>query len=73
MLRALEAEGVDVVDGQQAMLDAREIKTEDEIELLKAAAGMVDATYVLEKAVIPDKEGVLSAVRFVLSGRGAPK
>ena len=27
MLRALEAEGIEVVDGQQALLDAREIKT----------------------------------------------
>jgi hypothetical protein len=27
----------------------------------------------LEKAVIPDKEAVLSAVRFVLNGRGDPK
>jgi Xaa-Pro aminopeptidase len=27
MLRALEAEGLQVVDGQQAMLDAREVKT----------------------------------------------
>jgi Xaa-Pro dipeptidase len=45
MLRALEAEGIDVVDGQQAMLNAREVKTADEIELLKVAAGMVDATY----------------------------
>jgi Xaa-Pro aminopeptidase len=46
MLRALEAEGILVVDGQQALLDAREIKTGDEIELLKMAAAMVDATYV---------------------------
>jgi len=27
MLRALEKEGIEVVDSQQAMLDAREIKT----------------------------------------------
>lgn len=45
MLRALEEEGIEVVDGQQAMLDAREIKTADEIELLKQAAAMVDAVY----------------------------
>ncbi len=54
MLRALEAEGVEIVDGQQAMLDAREIKTPDEIELLKVAAGMVDATYMdIAKAIKP--------------------
>jgi Xaa-Pro aminopeptidase len=45
MLKALEKEGIEVVDGQQAMLDAREVKTPDEIELLKKAAAMVDATY----------------------------
>ena len=54
MLRALEAEGIEVVDGQQAMLDAREIKTADEIELLKVAASMVDATYMdIAKAIRP--------------------
>ena len=64
MLRALEAEGIEVVDGQQAMLDAREIKTEDEIELLKAAAGMVDATYVdVAKAIRPGtRESELVAI-----------
>jgi Xaa-Pro aminopeptidase len=46
MLRALEKEGIEVVDGQQALLDAREIKTPDEIELLKLAASMVDGVYV---------------------------
>lgn len=45
MLKALEKEGIEVVDGQQAMLDAREVKTPEEIELLKVSAGMVDATY----------------------------
>jgi Xaa-Pro aminopeptidase len=52
MLRALEAEGIEIVDGQQAMLDAREVNTPDEIELLKVAAGMVDATYMdIAKAI----------------------
>ena len=46
MLRALEAAGIEVVDGQQALLDARQIKTPDEIELLKLAASMVDDSYV---------------------------
>jgi len=43
--KALEKEKIEVVDGQQAMLDARIIKTKDEIELLKLAAAMVDAAY----------------------------
>ena len=45
MLTALQDQGIEVVDGQQAMLDAREVKTRDEIELLKQSASMVDATY----------------------------
>lgn len=45
LVKALSDEGIEVVDGQQAMLDARIVKTEDEIELLKTAAAMVDAAY----------------------------
>ena len=43
MLRALEEEGITVVDGTQAMLDAREIKTADEIEVMKQATSLADA------------------------------
>ncbi len=45
MLAALEAEGVRVVDGQQVMLDAREVKSIDEILLLNTACAMVDGAY----------------------------
>ena len=45
MLFALQAEGIQVVDGQQTMLDAREIKSWDEITLLNIAASMVDGVY----------------------------
>jgi Xaa-Pro dipeptidase len=45
MIRALEKEGITITDGQQSMLDAREIKTAGEIELLKQSASMVDAVY----------------------------
>ena len=64
MLRALEAEGIEVVDGQQALLDAREVKTGDEIELLKMAAAMGDATYVdIAKAIRPGtRENELVAI-----------
>jgi Xaa-Pro aminopeptidase len=64
MLRALEAEGIEVVDGQQALLDAREVKTEDEIELLRVGASMVDATYVdIARAIRPGtKENELVAI-----------
>jgi Xaa-Pro aminopeptidase len=45
MLFALQASGMRVVDGQQIMLDAREIKNIDEITLLNQAAAMVDGVY----------------------------
>ena len=45
ILQALRAEGIDVVDGQQVFLEARRIKTPDEIALLTQACSMVDAAY----------------------------
>ncbi|AYY13194.1 aminopeptidase P family protein [Actinobacteria bacterium YIM 96077] len=45
VLEALRAEGLDVVDGQQVFLEARRIKTPDEITLLTQACSMVDAAY----------------------------
>ena len=47
MMFALQAAGIDVRDGQQVMLDARQIKSMDEIVLLNTAASMVDGTYQL--------------------------
>jgi Xaa-Pro aminopeptidase len=47
MLAALAAEGVTVLDGQQVMLDAREVKSIDEILLLNTACAMVDGAYQL--------------------------
>jgi Xaa-Pro aminopeptidase len=45
VLAALQAEGLEIVDGQQVFLDARRIKTRDEIGLLAQACSMVDAAY----------------------------
>ncbi len=45
VLFALQQAGIDVVDGQQLFMEARRIKTEDEIRLLTQAASMVDAAY----------------------------
>ena len=45
ILFALQKEGITIVDGQQLMSDAREIKTQDEISLLTHSAAMVDAAY----------------------------
>ncbi|HEY9447300.1 MAG TPA: M24 family metallopeptidase, partial [Burkholderiales bacterium] len=44
-LFALQKLGVKVMDGQQVMLDAREIKSYDEITLLNTAAAMGDGVY----------------------------
>jgi Xaa-Pro dipeptidase len=41
----LQRQGLTVVDSQQLMLDAREIKSQDEIILLNTAAAMVDGVY----------------------------
>ncbi|MFN8196490.1 MAG: Xaa-Pro peptidase family protein [Nocardioidaceae bacterium] len=45
VLFALQQLGITVVDGQQVFLEARRIKTPDEIGLLTHAASMVDAAY----------------------------
>ncbi|MGQ7793869.1 M24 family metallopeptidase [Faunimonas sp. B44] len=45
MFFELQKAGMNVVDGQQVMLDAREIKNIDEIILLNQAATMVDGVY----------------------------
>ena len=45
MFHALQDAGLKVVDGQQVMLSAREIKNWDEIQLLTQAASMVDGVY----------------------------
>jgi Xaa-Pro dipeptidase len=45
VLFELQRQGVDVRDGQQVMLDARQQKSPDEIALLTTAASMVDGVY----------------------------
>jgi Xaa-Pro aminopeptidase len=45
ILFALQKEGITVVDGQQLMSDAREIKTQEEILLLNHSAMLVDGAY----------------------------
>jgi Xaa-Pro aminopeptidase len=47
MVAALEAEGLTIWDAQQVMLDAREVKSIDEIILLNTACAMVDGAYQL--------------------------
>jgi Xaa-Pro aminopeptidase len=45
MLFALQNQNIEVRDGQQAMLEAREVKNIDELTLLNMAAAMVDGVY----------------------------
>jgi Xaa-Pro dipeptidase len=45
MMFELQKAGLTVKDGQQVMLEAREIKSADEIALLNRAAAMVDGAY----------------------------
>jgi Xaa-Pro aminopeptidase len=45
ILAAFAKEGITLVDGQQVFLEARRIKTNDEITLLTQAVSMVDAAY----------------------------
>jgi Xaa-Pro aminopeptidase len=45
VLRALEREGLTIVDGHGFMQEARSIKSADEVALLDHAAGLVDGAY----------------------------
>jgi Xaa-Pro aminopeptidase len=45
VLFALQQAGITVVDGQQVFMEARRVKTGDEVRLLTQAASMVDAAY----------------------------
>lgn len=52
MLFALQGQGITVRDGQQTILDAREIKSRDEIMLLSQSAALVDAVYQMISEVL---------------------
>jgi Xaa-Pro dipeptidase len=47
MLAALQAEGITVTDAQQVLLNARQVKSIDEIMLLNTACAQVDGAYQL--------------------------
>jgi Xaa-Pro aminopeptidase len=69
MLAALVEEGVTVLDGQQVMLDAREVKSIDEIILLNTACAMVDGAYQLIseqlKPGVRESELVANVTKFL--------
>src|SRR3989304_7692732 len=70
MHAALMAAGIDVRDGQQVMLDAREVKSIDEIILLNTSAAMVDGAYQLLaeelKPGVRESELVARGTKFLL-------
>jgi Xaa-Pro aminopeptidase len=69
MMFELQAAGLKIVDGQQLMLEAREIKNIDEIALLNRAAAMVDGVYqqIFEelKPGVRESDVVANATRFL--------
>jgi Xaa-Pro dipeptidase len=69
MMFELEKTGLKIADGQQTMLEAREIKNCDEIALLNRAAAMVDGVYqqIFEelKPGVRESDIVANANRFL--------
>jgi Xaa-Pro aminopeptidase len=74
MLFELQRLGIDVRDGQQTLLDAREIKSRDEIMLLNTAASMVDGAYhmIYEKLKPGVRESdIVASVNHLLYSMGS--
>ena len=74
MLFELQRLGIDVRDGQQTLLDAREIKSRDEIMLLNTAASMVDGAYqmIYEKLKPGVRESdIVASVNHMLYSMGS--
>ena len=69
MMFELQKAGLKIVDGQQTMLEAREIKNIDELALLNRAAAMVDGAYQLIseelKPGVRESDIVASATEFL--------
>jgi Xaa-Pro dipeptidase len=68
MLFELQKLGIEVVDGQQVMLQAREVKNIDELTLLNMAAAMVDGVY--QDIAEALKPGVRESEIVALATRG---
>lgn len=74
MLFELQRLGIEVRDGQQTILDAREIKSKDEIMLLNTAASMVDGAYqmIYEKLKPGVRESdIVASVNHMLYSMGS--
>ncbi len=54
MINALDYANIDYVDGQSAMMEARSVKTKDELQLLSIASQIAEAgLYTIDKAMKP--------------------
>ena len=64
VLKALEAEGLEIQNGQALMQDVRKLKSQDEVALLETAAAMVDAAYdeLYRSMVVGVKESEMVAI-----------
>ncbi|MCK8824213.1 M24 family metallopeptidase [Fuchsiella alkaliacetigena] len=64
MKEAFDKFNVNIVDGQQTMLDAQKIKTKEELQLIETSAAMVDGAYadILEYTKPGVKENELAAL-----------
>jgi Xaa-Pro aminopeptidase len=74
MLFALQRAGIDVHDGQQVMLDARQNKSADEVMLLTTSAAMVDGAYQLISEILKPgirENEIVGAVNEFLYGAGS--
>ncbi len=74
MLFALTRAGIDVRDGQQVMLDARQHKSPDEIVLLTTSAALVDGAYQLISEILKPgihENEIVGAVNEFLYGAGS--
>ena len=73
MMFELQKAGLKIADGQQVMLEAREIKSADEIALLNRAAAMVDGAYHLVheqlKPGVRENDIVANVNQFLYSPR----
>ncbi len=73
-LRALEAEGIRVVDGQQTILKAEAIKTPEEVDLIETSIAIVEAAFweVVSTARPGVRENEINGLmRNVMYGLGA--
>ncbi|MDA8118155.1 MAG: Xaa-Pro peptidase family protein [Actinomycetota bacterium] len=74
MVLALQRAGIEVRDAQQVMLDARAIKSNDEIMLLSTSAAMVDGAYQLISEILKPgvrENEIVGAVNEFLYGAGS--